>query len=174
MNFYPFVSKYDALFFEASGLFVSSLPWLRNQKGAKKKILLYALEARKLVDFHQLQLLNKWHPSIILFSSGSHWRGLTLSRRRSLSYRNQSIDLRSILSWVPIFSHRYQTRRAIMLKLNKNDSFWRFWAILACFSYILSISGRELITLSLREIVKVLYLHACTVIFISMIEFSKQ
>ena len=44
----------------------------QNKKGAKKKILLYALEARQLVDFHQLQLLNKWHPSIILFLSGSH------------------------------------------------------------------------------------------------------
>ena len=72
VNFYPFVSQYSALFFEASGLFVSSLPWLRNKKGAKKKILLYALEARQLVDFHQLQLLNKWHPSMILFLSGSH------------------------------------------------------------------------------------------------------
>ena len=52
VNFYPFVLQYNALFFEASGLFVSSLPWLRNKKVAKKKILLYALEARQLVDFH--------------------------------------------------------------------------------------------------------------------------
>ena len=174
MKFYPFVSKYDALFFEASGLFVSSLPWLRNQKGAKKKILLYALEARHLVDFHQLQLLNKWHPSIILFSSGSHWRGLTLSRRRSLSYRNQSIDLRSILSWVPIFSHRYQTRRAIMLKLNKNIK--QFLKILSHFGLFLLYFEhfRTWITLNSREIVKVLHLGACTVILISMMEFSKQ
>ena len=173
MNFYPFVSQYDPLFSEASGLFISSLPWLRNKKGAKKNILLYASEARQLVDFQQLQLLNKWHPSIILFLSGSHWWGLTLSRRRPLSYRNQSIDLRSILSWVSIFFHRYQARRAIMLKLNKNDSFLKILSHFGLFSLYFE-HFRTWITLNSREIVKVLYLGSCTIIFISMMEFSKQ
>ena len=48
VKFYHFVSQYDALFFNASGSYVSSLPWLRNKKGEKKAILLYALTARLL------------------------------------------------------------------------------------------------------------------------------
>ena len=46
MIFYHFVSQYDALFFDATGLFVSRLPWLRNGKDEKKRILLNALTAR--------------------------------------------------------------------------------------------------------------------------------
>ena len=34
------------LFFDTSGLFVSPLPWLKNEKGEKKRILLHALAAR--------------------------------------------------------------------------------------------------------------------------------
>ena len=36
------------MFFNASGSYISSLPWLRNKKGEKKTILLYALTARLL------------------------------------------------------------------------------------------------------------------------------
>ena len=34
------------LFFDTSGLFVSPLPWLKNEKGEKKRILLHELAAR--------------------------------------------------------------------------------------------------------------------------------
>ena len=40
VKFYHFVSQYDALFFDASDSIVSPLPWLRNEKGEKKRILL--------------------------------------------------------------------------------------------------------------------------------------
>ena len=33
VKFSHFVSQYDALFFNASGSYVSSLPWLKNKKG---------------------------------------------------------------------------------------------------------------------------------------------
>ena len=46
VKYYHFVSQYDALFFDASGSFVSPLPWLKYEKGEKKRILLYALKAR--------------------------------------------------------------------------------------------------------------------------------
>ena len=46
VKFYHFVSQHDALFFNASGSYISSLPCLRNKKGEKKTILLYALTAR--------------------------------------------------------------------------------------------------------------------------------
>ena len=46
VKFYHFVSQNDPLFFDASGSFVSPLPWLRNEKGETKGILLYALTAR--------------------------------------------------------------------------------------------------------------------------------
>ena len=45
-KFHHFVSQNDPLFFDASDSFVSPLPWLRNEKGEKKGILLYALTAR--------------------------------------------------------------------------------------------------------------------------------
>ena len=45
VKLYDFISQYDALFFDASASFVSPLPWLRNEKGEKKIILLYALTA---------------------------------------------------------------------------------------------------------------------------------
>ena len=45
-KFYHFVSQYDALFFNATGSFVSPLPWLRNDKDEKKRILLNALMVR--------------------------------------------------------------------------------------------------------------------------------
>ena len=45
-KFYHFVSQYDALFFDATGSFVSPLPWLRNEKDEKRIILLYALTGR--------------------------------------------------------------------------------------------------------------------------------
>ena len=43
VKFYHFASRYDALFFDATGSFVSPLPWLRNEKDEKKRILLNAL-----------------------------------------------------------------------------------------------------------------------------------
>ena len=46
LNFYHFVSQYGALLFDASGSFVSPLPWLENKKVEKKRIFLYAPTAR--------------------------------------------------------------------------------------------------------------------------------
>ena len=46
LKFYHFVSQCGALLFDASGSFVSPLPWLGNKKVEKKRIFLYAPTAR--------------------------------------------------------------------------------------------------------------------------------
>ena len=42
IRFYHKVGPIDVLFFDASGSFVSPVPWLENEKNQKKRILLYA------------------------------------------------------------------------------------------------------------------------------------
>eukprot|EP00111_Clytia_hemisphaerica_P004161 TCONS_00011901-protein len=46
VRYYHKVAPLDVLFFDASGSFVSGVPWLKNKKNKKKRILLYALMAR--------------------------------------------------------------------------------------------------------------------------------
>ena len=59
LKFYYFVSQYDALFFDATGSFVSPLSWLRNEKDEMKRILFNALIARiPLVDLDLVQFFN--------------------------------------------------------------------------------------------------------------------
>ena len=43
---YHFVLQYNALLFDTTSSFLSPLPWLRNEKDEKKRILLNALTAR--------------------------------------------------------------------------------------------------------------------------------
>ena len=60
------------MFFDATGSFISPLPWLRNEKDERKIVLLYALTERLPSDGSPLiTSLEHIHLRIMCFLSGS-------------------------------------------------------------------------------------------------------